>query len=405
MIATRRILITGATGFIGTRVCERLHQAGVPVRALVHSGSRAARIVHLPIETVTGDLCDKTFLREALKECDAVVHLAKGGRSDIVLATRNLVAAAARRGVSRFIHMSTTAVYGLDPPDTLQSEREPLKKVGESYCDWKIDAENAVWAGIRRGLPGVILRPCIVYGPHSRWNINMVEKLAKGDYRLVNEGRGWCNTVYVDNLIDAIEASLHRPAAIGEAFFITDEKPITWREFAEAHAALLTPSPRVGTITREEVEAFYRAQGGLLRRSTRPFLSLLISPELRDTLKTVPLFEYVLKSIGQRITPSQKTAIKGLARRDADVPKRTVDVPDMVTTMIQSCQVRFSSEKAGRLLEYVPRVSFTEGMKRTERWLAWAGHLRSARSRAVVESVPQAHREFVTSRAGNGGAA
>lgn len=372
-----RVLVTGATGFIGTHVCERLAlETGFPVRALVHAWPHAVRVAHLPVELVAGDLAVAGSVRQAVEGCDAVVHLATGGRQGFVAGTRNLVAAARAAGVRRFVHMSTTAVYGLTPPPTLASEETPLRRVGESYCDWKIAAERAVWAGVRRGLPAVVLRPSIVYGPHSRWNTGTLEKIAAGAYWLVDEGRGTCNTVFVDNLVDAVLAALARPEAPGQAFFITDDKPVTWAEFATAHAALLDPPPDLPAIAAETVFVHHRRQGGLLRQSVGPLGRLLLSPELRQQLQTVPVFNHLLALAAGRLTPGRKAVIKRLAGRRRQPAGGGPAMPDLVTAMVQSCRVTFSSDKARRLLGWEPRVSFREGMALTAEWLRWAGYLR-----------------------------
>lgn len=380
MSVAERVLVTGATGFIGARLCERLvFGSGSRVRALVHSWPNAVSVAHLPVEMMAGDLVNPASVREALRDCDAVVHLATGGRQGIVLGTQNLAAAATRMRIGRLIHMSTTAVYGLTPPDTLSSEAAPLKNVGEPYCDWKIAAERAVWRGIRSGLAAVILRPCIVYGPNSRWNTTTIDKLRRGEFHLLDEGQGVCNTVYVDNLIDAVLAGLRRPEAVGEAFFVTDEKPVSWGEFAAAHAALLEPTPNIPSVPADTVFTYHRARGGLIRRSAKPLLKLLLSPAFHRSLQTVPIFDRLLMEVAGRLSPGRKAFVKRWTGLRYEPSRPAVTVPDLVTASVQSCKVTFSSDKAKHRLGYAPRVSFQEGMALTAEWLRWAGYLRSGR--------------------------
>src|ERR1700730_4624229 len=91
------VFVTGATGFIGGRVCERMMQAGVPqikVRALGHGMHRAERIARMPIALCPGDLLDRESLRQALGEAKVVIHCGLGPASSIVRGTENLLAVA-----------------------------------------------------------------------------------------------------------------------------------------------------------------------------------------------------------------------------------------------------------------------------------------------------------------------
>src|SRR5215470_5160983 len=131
------ILVTGATGFIGGRVCERLVQAGAKqVKALVHTLQHAPRIARLPIELRVGNLLDRQSL---------------GAR------------------IERFVHISSAAVYGLRPPAGAHIESAPLRLTGNLYADSKLRAERVVARFASRGLPVITLRPSIVYGPYSSW--------------------------------------------------------------------------------------------------------------------------------------------------------------------------------------------------------------------------------------------
>lgn len=374
MSVSSRILVTGASGFIGVRVCERLAlETGASVRAMVRQWSSAVRIAHLPVEIVLGDVTDPASLGAALSGCDAVIHLALGSNRGIGLGTRHLVAAAHEARVRRFVHMSSTAVYGLNPRPPVAGEATPLERLGQPYGDAKIKAERAVWDAAAKGLPAVVLRPCIVWGPRSQWNTGALERLKRGQVSLVGDGQGICNIVYIDNLIDAVLASLVRPEAVGEAFFVTDAKPVTWGEFVAAHAALLTPRPVIQEIAAEEVAAHWRAQPGELAASVRALGRMLTSLDQRKLLRSVPVFDRMLAGLAERLPPRQKTRIRSLVGMPDGglLPKPAV--PDAGMGLIQACQVTFSSEKAARLLGYVPQVSFDDGMARTAEWLAWAG--------------------------------
>src|SRR3974390_1196208 len=108
-----KILITGATGFIGTRLCEKLAlQYRMPFRALVRNFSKAARIARLNAEMMPGELSDRASLQRALVGCDAVVHLGYGSAR---AAEQNLLDACKNASVKRFVHISSMAVHGPNP--------------------------------------------------------------------------------------------------------------------------------------------------------------------------------------------------------------------------------------------------------------------------------------------------
>src|SRR5258707_1548736 len=201
----KTVFVTGATGFIGGRVCERLVQSGAgDVRALVHTPKHAARIGRLPIQLCQGSLLDQSSLRQAMGNAKVVIHCGLGVARGIVKGTQNLLEAAESAGVERVVHMSTAAVYGLTPRPGSESEDSPRPRTCHAYCDNKGEAEKDVLRFARRGLPAVILRPSIVYGTHSPWSTHLIQAVEDRPAALIAGGHCPCNTTYVDNLVDAI---------------------------------------------------------------------------------------------------------------------------------------------------------------------------------------------------------
>ena len=119
----RRVLVTGATGLIGGRLCEVMALTGAfEPRPFVHATGSAWRITRFPLDFASGDLCDRASVDRAMDGCDAVVHLARGDHAVMRRGLENVLRAAVMHRVSRFVHNSSVAVYGSQPPPHSVSE-------------------------------------------------------------------------------------------------------------------------------------------------------------------------------------------------------------------------------------------------------------------------------------------
>jgi nucleoside-diphosphate-sugar epimerase len=376
------VLVTGATGFIGGRVCERLFQAGVRrIRALVHSPHHASRVARLPIELCRGSLLDQESLRLALGDAKIVIHCGLGAANGIVTGTENLLRTSAEAGVERFIHMSTAAVYGLTPPPGTETEDAPTLATGNGYCDNKARAERSVLRFFKQGLPAVILRPSIVYGPYSAWSTRLVDDLRNQRVAFIDGGRGACNTTYVENLIDAVFLSLENDAALGQTFFITDGECITWGDFIRAHIAMMNPQPKVGDISGEVIVDYYRRRPGIVMGSLKASGRALRSRELRQLLMQVPVTEKALTRVWAWMAslPEERRerlrARLGVRRQPVGKQGAETFMPDETTLATQTGTVFFRIDRARQVLGFEPRVPFRQGINVVEQWLRYANYL------------------------------
>jgi predicted dehydrogenase/nucleoside-diphosphate-sugar epimerase len=254
----RRVLVTGATGFIGCRVAEILQlREGWDVRGLVRNPGSASRLARMPVEMVIGNLHSQKDLVRAVEGCDAVVHgaigTAYGQRREIfdvtVGGTRRLAEAARAAGVKRFVHISTVALHGREVSGILD-ESTPIKPPpGDDYSESKAKAEQVITQAVKAGLPAVTLRLANVYGPHGSTLISRpLPLLMKGALTVLGGDRKPCNMVYVDNVAQAIICALEAPAeaAIGQTFTISDGEELTWLDFYGYFASALgVAAPRV----------------------------------------------------------------------------------------------------------------------------------------------------------------
>jgi nucleoside-diphosphate-sugar epimerase len=259
-----RALVTGATGFIGSHVAERLRREGHEVRGLVRGGKR----VH-GVENVAGDLTEPSSLRRAAAGCDAVFHCAAlvsdwATVEEIVAAnvfgTRNLVRAA---GDARLVFLSSTDVYGRG-------------------TNWYAESKRLAEAELPPG--ATILRPATVYGPRSVGVVGEIAAALRGGYMLlIDRGRANAGLTYVENVVDA---ALLAPAGV---FTVTDELDVTWRRFTDdlaaglgGHRARLSLPLGAATALATALETGYRAA----RRATGLTLPPLLSRQAVHVLGT-----------------------------------------------------------------------------------------------------------------------
>jgi acetylornithine/succinyldiaminopimelate/putrescine aminotransferase/nucleoside-diphosphate-sugar epimerase len=324
-------LLTGATGFIGGRLAQRLLQEGYQVRCLVRPGSDTSLLEGLDVELAVGDLSSRNSLTRAAKGCRYVVHCGArvsdwGTAAEIaatnVQGTRNVLEAAADAAVRRVVHFSTTDVYGY-PGGIAVEETHSAERFSNWYAQTKLAAEVEVRSVERsRGLEAVILRPATVYGPRSTDVVGEIARAMRGgNMVLVGRGRAVAGLCYVDNLVDAAVLALRHEAAPGQAFNVTDGLPVTWKEFTDGLAAGLGCAPVRWSMPYWmahglgfSMEHSYR----LLRRTTR--------------LEMKPL----------------------LSRQAVQVLGRPQD---------------FSNRKAREVLGWEPRVDYATGLQNTVAWL------------------------------------
>ena len=253
--AEDRCLITGASGFIGGRLTERLLSEGRAVRCLVRASSDTSRLRKLGVEIVLGDLSRPPTLASAVEGCSHVFHCAAlvsdwATTAEIAAANvhgaRNMLTAAAAASVKRFIHISSTDVYG-HPGTTGVDETHTPTRFANWYAQTKLEGERQVrLAASAHSLDLVILRPATVYGPGSKEVVGEISRAIEARHMLlIDHGRPIAGLCYIENLIDAALLARHSPRASGQALNISDGLPVTWREFVDGLAdGLGAPRPR-----------------------------------------------------------------------------------------------------------------------------------------------------------------
>lgn len=323
-------LVTGGCGFLGSHLAEALVARGEGVRALVRPTSKTAHLESLEVELVSGDLNDVRSLRTAMQGMERVYHCAalaadwgtwEAFRAANVTGLHNLLEAALEARVSKFIHVSTTDVYGY--PDYPADETCPYRLRGWPYGDTKIEGEQLVWTYCHRhDLPITIVRPASIYGPRSTtFVLEIVQELKKGSMVYLGKGNKPAGLAYVTNVVDVMLRAADSDSSVGQAYNASDGSEVTWRQYVDRLAEIVGVSKprivipaRLAYSTGWVLEKIY----GLLRIETRPWLTRMVA-EVLSTNQGFPI------------------------------------------------------DKARRELGYEPQIDFDKGMRRVEAWLRQIG--------------------------------
>jgi len=318
-----RALITGATGLIGSHLAAKLKAKGFQLRALVRETSRTGFLESLDAELATGDLADAESLRQACDRVDVVFHAAAklgewGPREEFerlnVKAVSDLVKAAADAGVSRFVHVSSVAVYGRLARQRITEDAEKAR-TGHPYMDTKADGEEAALrVGKKLGLEVAVVRPSLVYGENDRNFLpHLCRQLRQGRCFIVGSGDHRANSVYAGSVADLCLLLATHTKAPFEAFNVCDPDPLSWREFLTMVALRMDLEPPHLRLPTGLVYA-----GGAIMETTA---------RLFGTRKPPPMTRFIAKVLGTDLT--------------------------------------YSTEKASRLLGFAPSLSVREGIGRS----------------------------------------
>ncbi|HWZ42453.1 MAG TPA: complex I NDUFA9 subunit family protein [Candidatus Saccharimonadales bacterium] len=225
-----KVFLTGATGFVGSHLLTRLISTGHTVRALVRNPSKASLPVSAQVEAVSGDVIEGTGLDEGMKGCEAVIHLvgiiaeSRGATFEQVhhQGTRNVVEAAKRNHIGRFVQMSALGARA-DGVSEYQTSK------------WK--AEEAVR---QSGMPFCILRPSLIFGPGAGFVIQMLDIMRKAIFirPVPGDGRPKFRPVAIDDVTTCFARALTTAGATGRSIDLGGAEELTLNEILREIAAV-----------------------------------------------------------------------------------------------------------------------------------------------------------------------
>ena len=324
-------LLTGATGLLGSHIAAKLRAAGRDVRGLVRGSSDTSFLDSIGVDKAVGDITDADSLAAALDGVETVYHVAArvgdwGPWEEFVAVTvggtRNMVQAAARAGVKRFLHISSISAYGHPNGEGLVlDETAPL---GYDLHKWsyysraKVEAEKVVWAAQERGdVPVTVIRPSWLYGERDRASMpRLIRAISTGKAKLIGDGTNRLNLTYAGNEADGCILAAESPKAVGQAYNLCNDGEITQAEYLNKIAASIGAKPVTKNVPyKVAYSAAFLMElfGHMVGRKSPPLVT-----------------RYSVWLIGRRCF--------------------------------------FSSEKIARELGYAPAVGYDEGISRSGAW-------------------------------------
>lgn len=254
-----KVLVTGATGFLGKRVARRLVEEGYRVRGLARTRSSVGDLKKLGVEIAIGDLADESSIVAAVEGVDVVVHAAAGtrGRAEesyaaTIEGTRNVLEACRSGCVKKLVYISSCNVYEVAGypenqvvTEEAQLERFPLRR--GHYSAAKLQAEALVTAAMSKySCAAVVLRPGTIYGPGAEIYTNMMGISLAGRFFVVfGDGESQLPLVHVDNAVAAIIECVSHSAADNEIFNVVDDDRVTKRVYMDRVVKALCPNAKV----------------------------------------------------------------------------------------------------------------------------------------------------------------
>lgn len=343
-----RVLVTGAAGFLGARVVEAmsLSEFAKPVAA-IRQWSRASQVACHPVEVVICDIMNPEQVDAVVTGVDAIVHCAyTDDRETIVEGTRNLLEAAVRHRIQRFVYLSSAEAYGSDQGGII-TESTDAKPTAGSYGDSKLAAEKLCQQFHDRGLKPTILRPSLIYGPFgTSWSVNVAKRLQSGKWGLFEGlGEGIANLVYVDDLVQAIFLSLVKEQAQGETFNVNGPDRPSWNTyFQKLNDALeLPPLQRISPSKSRLRTRVMGAVGSV---------TSFFKAKFEDRLMEI----YLRGGFASRLMKR----LKG----ELDSTPSTGELNDLY-----SRKASYDDYKIRQVLSYSPRFNLDKGIQQTIDWM------------------------------------
>jgi len=355
-----KIAIIGASGFIGSRLTEWLHlREKAVVKPVVRSFSSLARLAKFDLNWSIASADDEEVLTAALRGCDVVVQAVMGQLNLIEESIAPTYKACVNAKVKRLVYLSSASVHGQNPPSATDEKSILVDTQSIAYNNCKVRAERLLQKLAKNGETEiVILRPGIVFGPRDRWVSGIVQDLSNQQGFVVAGGRGFCNSIYVDNLCYAIWLAATKPDIDKETFLVGDAEVITWHDLTCLIAEYLQlPLNQIWDVPPPTRHLSWKDRVSGMRGhwATQQFLPLIPA--------TVKRYARHAMELAPTADPNSTW----------DLPYVAAPIPSLEIAELHQCRTKLPHAKASKILGYSPIVTFSDGLRRTLEWNDWSG--------------------------------
>lgn len=251
-----KVLITGATGFTGRVLTQKLAAAGAEIQAIARPSSDLSDLSGLPVRWFRGEVFDPATVSAAAKDAEYIFHLAAAFREEkgtdegyrrVHLHSTQLLAEAVkgRPDFKRFIHASTVGVHGHIPGDGKADENSPFS-AGDGYQRTKLEGEQwlAEFAAAS-GIPYTIIRPTPIFGPGDRRLLKFFKMADSGWLLMLGKGKGIYHLIHVDDLTEIFLLAAVSDKALSQVFIAANDEPISIIDMGRVIAKTLGRKMRV----------------------------------------------------------------------------------------------------------------------------------------------------------------
>jgi len=383
-----KVFVTGATGFIGSRLVKTLIQHyDCEVTVLVRDLSKLSSLSRYPLNIIAGGLDDETALTEGAKNANIVFNLgsAMDGSTEYfkhinVASLGRFLEISKQNGVQKFVHTSTISVYGCPESGIINENR--MRQYGNGdYADTKLDGEKLVVDFAKKNdFQANVIQPTIVYGPFGGcWTVARLLGFPRSRVILVNGGDGICSAIYVDDVVNGMIALANKDTICGECFLVSGEEKVTWKEFFGYYSEMLGGTEFIEMSKEEALEYYQNTQR--VPSTIAQLKDLFRDQELRHKIRDLPPvkipYQFVKKClprklsdsvIGQVVDHSEAFSVTDQPQ-EVEKPIWTL-IPEEVSLYASKAEV--SVVKAKNTLGYTPKYNLKEGMEKTFKWASWA---------------------------------
>jgi nucleoside-diphosphate-sugar epimerase len=252
-----KVLVTGATGFVGKALALRLKEMGAEVTGVGRNPTGLAQLEAAGVRAIHADLRDAAPIQNACQGQEIVFHTGAlstpwGRTQDFyqtnVTGTQNVIRGCEQHGVGRLVYVSTPSIYfrfaaRLDVPEDAPLPAKPANE----YAHSKLLAEAEIERAFARGLPVITIRPRAIFGPGDTAILpRLIDRLRTGKMPIIGDGQNIADLTYIDNVVDALILCATSPwATLGKKYNITNGEPVRlWEMIAKLCAELGYPFPR-----------------------------------------------------------------------------------------------------------------------------------------------------------------